>query len=589
MKTRLIIVLLFLCGAYAFGNTLAAVPTPPQTTHILEEAETIYLGNLARQANGIPPLRWNRELTNAARWYSWDSVENRPDGFCGHDDTNGQWPSDRARIFGYLGFAGAENAFCGYVTPQQAIDGWMNSPGHRANLLDPNSREIGLGYYVREGDGRGYVTQDFGVDAVYPPVIIENEALQTSTPAVNLYIYDRTGGGGFTGLSPATSMKVSNDPCFSEAVWEPYTANKSWMLENEEGWRTVYVKTQDSIGRTSTVSDTIYLGTTLPADELSLTQAAGTQSHVKLYGLEGDLPNVQMSLGWFADDTNSTFNLWWGNGQSMSDPDALGESAFVLQPGNGESFAWVYTTEFIKNTPFVAYVRLKVNDNTSAGEVARFSVSGGGTDYGPLSLAGTDFDAPNQYQEFALPFSFHDTEDVFLIFNFWRSGEADVSVDGVSIFTAPVPVTSPLTWTVPGSNYRGQGVWARFTDGAGQFSAFSEAQTHPTGFTLAPTTLFFMAQANGPTPIPQTANVTLTCGQGSWQATSETAWLQIETQAGTGSIRIWPDPTGLSTGTYTGTVTLTVPGDPTITPVQLNVTLWVVDEIHSIYLPDIQN
>lgn len=45
----------------------------------------------------------------------------------------------------------------------------MNSPGHRANLLDPNSREIGLGYYLRESDRRGYVVQDFGADVVYPP------------------------------------------------------------------------------------------------------------------------------------------------------------------------------------------------------------------------------------------------------------------------------------------------------------------------------------------------------------------------------------------------------------------------------------
>jgi hypothetical protein len=64
----------------------------------------------------------------------------------------------------------------------------MDSPGHRSNLLDPNSREIGLGYYLREEDGRGYVTQDFGHDPVYPPVIIENEAITTTSTVLNLYI-----------------------------------------------------------------------------------------------------------------------------------------------------------------------------------------------------------------------------------------------------------------------------------------------------------------------------------------------------------------------------------------------------------------
>lgn len=65
----------------------------------------------------------------------------------------------------------------------------MNSAGHRANLLDPASHEVGLGYYRRSGDGRGYIAQMFGVDSAYAPVIIENEAPFALTPNVNLYIY----------------------------------------------------------------------------------------------------------------------------------------------------------------------------------------------------------------------------------------------------------------------------------------------------------------------------------------------------------------------------------------------------------------
>ena len=161
---------------------------------MLKEAQTVYYGNIARQQNGVPPLRWNNQLTEAARWFAWDSVENRPQPYCGHQDTQGHWPDYRARAFGYKGSAGAENAYCGYMEPQDAINGWLNSPGHRANLLDPNSRELGLGYYLRQNDWRGYVVQDFGNDPVFPPVIIENEAITTTVPAVRLYIYDRAGG-----------------------------------------------------------------------------------------------------------------------------------------------------------------------------------------------------------------------------------------------------------------------------------------------------------------------------------------------------------------------------------------------------------
>ena len=446
-------------------------PTIQTPTLLYDEARAVYLGNLARRDNGLPPLRWNRQLTYAARWFSWDSTENRPSGYCGHQDTLGHWPSDRAPIFGYLGSAGAENAFCPYVSPDVAIQGWMADAPHRANLLDPNSREIGLGYYQRDSDGRGYVTQDFGNDAVHAPTIIENEAISTTSPNVNLYIYDRSTGGGFVGLGAATEMMVSNNPYFDGAIWEPYNANKAWTLTSGSGWRDVYVKTRDKFNRSLTVSDTIYLGTeaNVPLNEIGMgAQMSTTQSQVTLYNLNGNgFPQVQFSPGWMADDSSQSFTKWWGNGESVNDAVAWGGTAYRLYPGDGESFGWVNDTSFIQNIPMVAYFRLKVNDNTSNSEVARISVQGGPTEYGPISLRGVDFTAPNQYQEFAINFTFSPTSnDPFLIFKFWRSGNADLYVDAVSIFTTPQVITSPLTWSVPGNNYRGQGVWVRYTNGS---------------------------------------------------------------------------------------------------------------------------
>src|SRR5262249_40213995 len=177
---------------------------------------------------------------------------------------------------------------------------------------------------------------------------------------------DRSTSGGFAGVDAATQMMVSNDSHFSGAVWEPYSANKAWTLDNGEGWRNVYVKTRDKFNRTLTVSDSIYLGANLPLNELGPAQMATTQSQVTLYGLNGgSLPQAQFSPGWLADDTNGTFKKWWGNGESVSDSAAWGGTAYRLFPGNGESFAWVYDTGFVKDTPMVAYFRLKVNDNTS--------------------------------------------------------------------------------------------------------------------------------------------------------------------------------------------------------------------------------
>ncbi len=276
--------LLLTLTLFPWSNPLPALAQGPEAQSqpkdlVYNEQQTVYLGNLKRAAHNRPPLRWNRQLTEAARWFSWDSVENRPGGYCGHGDTNNEGPLERIRKFGYYGFGGAENAFCGYVTPDFAVEGWYNetppNDGHRQNLLNSWSWEVGLGYYRRDSDGRGYVTQDFGQDSAYPPVVINNEAVQTSNPAVTLYIYSHSSSSDdITGLGPAVEMMVANDRCSFDDTWEPYSPTRSWTLEPGTDWRTIYVKTRDASGRSTVVEDTIYLGSSIPYQDLSLEQAS---------------------------------------------------------------------------------------------------------------------------------------------------------------------------------------------------------------------------------------------------------------------------------------------------------------------------
>jgi len=578
-----VLLALALCLLLAQG---VRAQSPQPAARVYDEAQTVYLGNLARRQNGVPPLRWNWQLTAAARWFSWDSVENRSQPYCGHQDTLGGWPDWRARSNGYKGAAGAENAFCGYVTPERGIAGWLNSPGHRANLLDPNSREIGLGYYLREGDGRGYVTQDFGYDRIYPPVVIADEALNTLSSQVMLYIHSNDSAGGFAGMGAAQEIMVSNNPCFNGAAWEPYSAEKPWTLEPGQGWRTVYVKTRDRFGRTVVVSDTIYLGATVPLAELGAAQMSSTQERVTLYHLDGGgLPQVQLSAGWLADDSFSTFGLLWGNGETVSDAQAWGGTAFRLQPGDGESCAWVWTTDFVRDVPLVAYFRLKVSDNTSAGEVARISVKGGGTEYGPLSLKGSDFGSANVYQEFPLAFTFHSNlDDPFLLLTFWRSGEVELDVDAVSIYTAPQPVKATLTWQLPGSNYRGQGIWVRYTDGRGRFSPRVEGNTIPSALTATPSSAVLLAELGQ----ARTASYSITvrrsgCLSFGWRARNTTSWLRLEASGDT--LRLAAAPAGLRAGTYQGSVTIEGEGLAGVAPVSLPVMLIVVEKLNQAHLP----
>lgn len=588
IKIRWLLVF-FLLACLAPGVTAAPGsfdPTVQTPALFYDEARAVYLGNLARRQNGVPPLRWNLQLTHAARWFSWDSTENRPVGFCDHQDTQGNWPIYRVAAYGYKGAGGAENAFCGYVSPADAINGWMSSSGHRGNLLDPNSREVGLGYYRRDSDDRGYVTQDFGHDPVYPPLVIENEAPFTSQTQVELYIYDAESSGGFAGRGPSDEMQVSNEPCFLNSTWEPYAAEKNWSLAaGAEGWRWVYVRSRDRFNRTSTVSDAIYLGSSFSPASLAPTQLSSTQTSVTLYNLDaGDLPFMQFSAGWLADDTFSTFSLLWGNGASTADPTAWGGSAYRMYPGGGEGSAWVWDSTFpIKNTPLVAYFRLKVNANTSNAEVARITVKGGGVEYGPVSLKGTDFLAANQYQEFAIPFVFNTLDD-FLIFQVWQSGSADVYVDAVSIFSEPQAYTSPVTWAVPGGNYRGQGIWVRYTDGAGQFSTISDALT-VSQLEVSPTGLAFLAQRGGALPAPRIVAVATPCGSSSWEASDDAPWLQLQVEGN--AIRVLADPAGLGVGTYSATITVGSAAPGGLPPVLIPVRLVVVEHLYPNYVPQV--
>jgi uncharacterized protein YkwD len=74
-----------------------------------------------------------------------------------HTSPDGQGPGDRAAAAGYPRWSG-ENIAAGYPTPAAVVEGWMNSAGHRANILNCQSKATGVGYDAR----RNMWTQMFG-------------------------------------------------------------------------------------------------------------------------------------------------------------------------------------------------------------------------------------------------------------------------------------------------------------------------------------------------------------------------------------------------------------------------------------------
>ncbi|MEY1556311.1 CAP domain-containing protein [Yoonia sp. R2331] len=123
-------------GAAAASN---ACVTPPNVNAMANE---IAAGvNANRRAYGQSSLSYNRRLSQAAMKHACDMAVN---GFFGHRGTDGSNSQARVRQAGYRDCLVAENLAWGYPTSQQIISGWMNSAGHRSNMLHPRAAEFGV-------------------------------------------------------------------------------------------------------------------------------------------------------------------------------------------------------------------------------------------------------------------------------------------------------------------------------------------------------------------------------------------------------------------------------------------------------------
>ncbi|SDZ67387.1 CAP domain-containing protein [Pseudomonas sp. NFIX28] len=106
------------------------------------------------------PLAWSAALASAAQDHSRDMANNN---FFDHKDRNGRTPGDRAELAGYAGQQIGENIAAGQDTVSKVVDGWLASPGHCANLMNPQFRELGAAYALDPKSDAGiYWTALFG-------------------------------------------------------------------------------------------------------------------------------------------------------------------------------------------------------------------------------------------------------------------------------------------------------------------------------------------------------------------------------------------------------------------------------------------
>ncbi|MEU8873249.1 CAP domain-containing protein [Streptomyces javensis] len=121
-------------------------------------SEVIALTNAERAAARLAPLAPDPRLTAAAQAHSGDMVAR---DFYSHTDPEKHQPWDRARAAGATHRGIGENIACGQRSPEEVVRGWMNSPGHRANILKPDFTHIGVGH-ATGGRAGTYWTQVFG-------------------------------------------------------------------------------------------------------------------------------------------------------------------------------------------------------------------------------------------------------------------------------------------------------------------------------------------------------------------------------------------------------------------------------------------
>ncbi|WP_061297079.1 CAP domain-containing protein [Herbidospora cretacea] len=138
--------------------TPTATPTPAPggtTVGTAVENEVVRLTNAERAKAGCGALTHDAKLRTAAFNHSADmSAKN----YFSHDSADGRKFSDRIKQAGFSFRAAGENIAKGYQTAAQVVQGWMDSPGHKANILNCTYTHIGVGHVAAGGP---YWTQDF--------------------------------------------------------------------------------------------------------------------------------------------------------------------------------------------------------------------------------------------------------------------------------------------------------------------------------------------------------------------------------------------------------------------------------------------
>jgi uncharacterized protein YkwD len=250
----------------------AALPAPAPAEGIVERVEDAIrkCANRERAKAGLPRLTENTILNRAARFHAKNMAKH---DFFSHDDPQGRGPAQRVDIFGsWEAFTGiGENIAAGRNDPADTCRDWMESPGHRENILDPSFHAIGGGFAIGDNALRFYYVQEFGERNVgaAPPKRTPTKP-NPAGPRVVMRLFNAkdsmsllVDGRRLVTVRPgqARSVELGKLDPHARITVEAFSANGelSWGIEQRRGNRTVYRDTR-AIGRASAGS-TVELAT----------------------------------------------------------------------------------------------------------------------------------------------------------------------------------------------------------------------------------------------------------------------------------------------------------------------------------------
>jgi Cysteine-rich secretory protein family len=175
MSSLLLAVRIFAIALISFGPVAPAFSSAITTTNI------IALTNESRQQFAVPALTENQILDKAAQAKADDMLAK---GYFAHNSPDGRTPWDFITSAGYSYLMAGENLAVNFTEAESVETAWMNSPGHKANILNKNFQDIGIGISqgVYQGHNAIFVVQEFGLSAAQQVALSAEPTQVQKTP-----------------------------------------------------------------------------------------------------------------------------------------------------------------------------------------------------------------------------------------------------------------------------------------------------------------------------------------------------------------------------------------------------------------------